>query len=279
MLTLAAAAALVSGGLCGTLGYYIQRFKITTLSFSVAHAALAGAATALVAGTDPTYTALATAVVFALTIGLLSPKIPHERELLSLGFFSLFNALAVLMIYLSNVYVLSSASISVVLWGSLLAVTKPKLVVLTGTPVLFTAYLALYRKQIDAILFDKKLAEAEGINVNLHTLTLLLFSGTAIALALKLTGGFLVFTLLYNPVATSTKISKNARKQQILSTTIGALTALTGLAISYLLDLPVGASIALTSTTLLLTAHTAKTITEKTQLTKLKTTPSQQTTK
>jgi len=269
MFELAVVASIVSGALCGVLGYYVEKFKITTLSFSVAHAALAGAALALVLGLDATYLALVFAVVFALIMGVLSPRLAHERELVSMGFFSLFNALAIFMIYLSNVYVLSSASIAVVLWGSILAVTKPKLIVLLGSAALFLTYLAFFKHQIDAILFDKKLAEAEGVDVYFHTIVLLLFVGTTIALTLKLTGGFLVFALLYNPVASSIRLARSAKRQLILSPVLGACFALLGLAVSYVFDWPVGATIALVSSLSLFLSHLARATANKMLLLKV----------
>ncbi|RLE76364.1 MAG: hypothetical protein DRJ56_04240 [Thermoprotei archaeon] len=269
LLALAALAAILSGSLCGVLGYYIQRFGIVTLSFSVAHAALAGAALSLVLGADASYLALATAVSFALVLGALSPRAPRERELVSMGFFSLFNALAILMVYLSNVYVLSSATVAVVLWGSILAVTRAKLLVLLGVSALFLTYLTTFRSQIDAIVFDRRLAEAEGINVRLHTLAMLLFAGGAIALTLKLTGGFLVFTLLYNPVASAAKLARSARGQLLLSPLIGSASALSGLATSYAFDLPVGASIALVSSGVLLMSYLVRAFADRRTMSRL----------
>ncbi|RLF14303.1 MAG: hypothetical protein DRJ66_06305 [Thermoprotei archaeon] len=259
MFEVALLASILSGGLCGILGYYVQRFNIVTLSFSVAHAALAGAALALVLGLDVTYLALVFASSFALVIGIISTRVSTlERELISMGFFSLFNAIALLMIYMSTTYVLSTASISVVLWGSLLAITKPKVITLLGLVVIFSFYIFMFRSQIDAILFDRKLAEAEGIDVDFHILITLLFVGTAIAFTLRLTGGFLVFTLLYNPVASTMQLIRSAQRQQLMSPILGAISAMSGLVFSYILDWPVGATIALISSIILISSYIAR---------------------
>lgn len=254
MLHLAAMAALLGGGLCGAVGYHIQKFNITTLSFSTAHAALAGAAIALILGLDATYLAMTLAITSAVLLGIIYGKITHERELISMFLFSLFSAIALLSIYISNVYVLSTANISLILWGSLLAISPSKLIQLATITLLFTIYITAYRMHIDAIFYDQKLAEAEGINIQLHTLALLTFTGATIAFTLKLTGGFLIFSLLYNPVATAIQMTKNAKKQLMLSTLMGSLSAIIGLAASYILNWPIGATITLTSSTLLIIA-------------------------
>ena len=250
----------LSGLLCGTLGYYVDKLRIATLSFTVAHAALAGAAVGMILGMDMTLTAALTAVGFASVMGTLSLKVGEAKELISMSFFSFFNALALFMIYLSNTTVLATSSVAAILWGSVLAITPFKISVLASTLLLFILYVILYKHRLDSLLFDRKLAEAEGINVHAHAFTIMLFVSVAIALTLKLTGGFLVFSLLYNPVMASIQISRKAHVQQLLSPTLGAIAATIGLLISYAIDLPVGACIAITSSIILLISAIARAI-------------------
>jgi len=261
-LGLAISAAVLSGNLCGAIGFYVQRLKITTLSFSVAHAALAGASIGLILNLDPVYSAMVTAVASALFLGMVFTRIEYGRELISMAVFSVSSAVAIFAIYLSNVRVLATVSISVVLWGSLLAITVEKLILLLLILFIFVLYILAYRIQIDSMLYDVKMAEAEGVNVQMHMLIMLFFAGLIISSSLRLTGGFLVFTLLYNPVATSFQISRRAHMQLLASSILGATSASSGLIMSYILDWPVGATIAIVSSIILLLAYTAKIIVE-----------------
>jgi len=261
-LGLAISAAVLSGNLCGAIGFYVQRLKITTLSFSVAHAALAGASIGLILNLDPVYSAMVTAVASALFLGMVFTRIEYGRELISMAVFSVSSAVAIFAIYLSNVRVLATVSISVVLWGSLLAITVEKLILLLLILFIFVLYILAYRIQIDSMLYDVKMAEAEGVNVQMHMLIMLFFAGLIISSSLRLTGGFLVFTLLYNPVATSFQISRRAHMQLLASSILGAVSASSGLMVSYILDWPVGATIAIVSSIILLLAYTAKIIVE-----------------
>ncbi|MCD6444499.1 metal ABC transporter permease [Candidatus Bathyarchaeota archaeon] len=261
-LGLAISAAVLSGNLCGAIGFYVQRLKITTLSFSVAHAALAGASIGLILNLDPVYSAMVTAVASALFLGMVFTRIEYGRELISMAVFSVSSAVAIFAIYLSNVRVLATVSISVVLWGSLLAITVEKLILLLLILFIFVLYILAYRIQIDSMLYDVKMAEAEGVNVQMHMLIMLFFAGLIISSSLRLTGGFLVFTLLYNPVATSFQISRRAHMQLLASSILGAVSASSGLMVSYILDWPVGATIAIVSSIILLLAYTAKIIAE-----------------
>ncbi|HDI74161.1 MAG TPA: hypothetical protein ENF57_04070, partial [Candidatus Korarchaeota archaeon] len=103
LITLAIIASVMSGGLCGAIGFYIQRLEITTMSFSIAHAALAGASIGLVMGLDPTYSAMVMAIALSLLLGLIFTRISYGKELVSMAIFSACSAIALFSIYLSNV--------------------------------------------------------------------------------------------------------------------------------------------------------------------------------
>ncbi|MCX8204917.1 MAG: metal ABC transporter permease [Candidatus Nezhaarchaeota archaeon] len=254
------ASSILAGLLCGLLGHYVNELKLTTLSFSIAHAALAGAALGMVLGADNALTAMAAASMYALSIGLLLPRVGRYGDPLSMSFFTLFNALALFMVYLSQTTVLATVQVGGVLWGSILAVTPLRASLLFATLLAFTTYVLLFKSQLDSMLFDRKLAEAEGVDVYLHTTLILLFVGTAAALTLMITGGFLLFSLLYNPVVASAQVTMRERARRALAPIIGAVSATAGLGVSYHLDLPVGATIALTSLIVLLASATARAV-------------------
>ncbi len=248
MLFLEAVIATVIGScLCSILGLYISRLGLSTLVFTVAHAALAGAALALILGLDVTTAALGLSMITALALGVLSSRLGPSREALCMTLFSLFNALALLAIYYSNSLVLATSTLAAVLWGSVLAVTMEKLVALIAISIVFAIYVAAFRKHLDALLFDRKLAEAEGLSVCIHTATLLAIASVSISLMLRIVGGFLVFTLLYVPTVFVSILQLSTKQQLRVAPLFGSLASCIGLYVSYALDLPVGVSIALSN--------------------------------
>lgn len=246
--------------LCGLLGYYVIELGLTTLSFSVAHAALAGAALGVLLGVDISYTALALTLLYSLFMGALLPRVNKYSDAVSMAFFTVFNALALMLVYLGQTTVLATVRVGGLLWGSVLTATPLKALVLVSALIAFTTYTTLAGSELDAMLFNKKLAEAEGVNVHYHTVLVLLFVGVAVALTLTITGGFLVFSLLYNPVVASAQITTRGHARRNLAAGIGAFSALVGLLLSYYLDLPVGASIAITSTLILASSTLARAV-------------------
>ncbi|OYT61729.1 MAG: hypothetical protein B6U69_03095 [Thermofilum sp. ex4484_15] len=258
LLELAILTSLTAGSLCGAVGFHAFKMGVITLSFAVAHGALAGAAIGLVLRVDVSYSALIAAILTATTLSLSLSKLGPFRELINMVFFSTSSAIALLSIYYANVKVLATTNVAALLWGSVLTVTPFKYFLLLSTALSYLAYYLAFKWKINSIIYDRRLAEAEGINVTLHTSLLLTFEGLSIALTLMLVGGFLVFSLLYNPVIASSNLTKETKGQLLLSTTLGGFSSLMGLAISYLFDSPVGASIALSSATLVIASYFLK---------------------
>lgn len=239
--------AVLTGFLLGTLGFYVQRMGVSTLSFSVAHTALAGASIGLIIGFDPIYGTFSFSLISSIVLGILFSRSGQERELLSMALFSASSSVALLSIYLSNTRVLATSEVASVLWGSLLAATPEKVIGMSLLLLILSGYASSFKLELSSMIFDRRLAEAEGVRVVLHSTVMLAICGVAITLALKVTGGFLVFSLLYNPVAASTPLLRSDRYQPTASAIIGVTSSLSGLWMSYALDLPVGASISLSS--------------------------------
>jgi len=187
------------------------------------------------------------------------PKV-NLKDVLILSLFSFFSAVALIAIYLSNTTVLATTSVSMLLWGSILAVEPRRIILVFSVLLIFALYLKTFRGEIESIIFDRTLAEAEGVDIYFHTLTLLVFMSIAIALALRITGGFLVFSLLYLPVASSLMLSDVARTQLSLAILLSVLSSLLGILLSYAFDLPVGSSITIMATLLLLLSCILRTI-------------------
>jgi len=229
------------------IGYYVSRLGLSTVAFSAAHAALAGAAISSILNSDP-YTL---PTVFTLCLGLiLGLALPRTSSLvlnnISMMMFSFFNSIALLAIYVSNISVLSTTRIGGLLWGSLLAVTVDRFMYITVLAGVFLSFLILYKPKLDAIVFDKKLAEAEGINTQFISMVIITFMCIAVVLMLEVVGGFLVFSLIYVPYIVSLILSQKADLQLVITGLFGITITPLGAYLSLVLDTPIGSTIALT---------------------------------
>ncbi len=253
MMTATIAGAL-AGSLCGCTGVLCDRLGLRTVAFAVAHGALAGAALSFLVGVNSIVLGMIFALFTALILGPLADAFEIPIDMASMTLFSLYNALTFIFLILSPGIVLAAEKVSQVLWGSVLAVTLEYLIILSTIAVLYALFLVILWDRIAPILFDRRLAEAEGINVRAYTYVLIALTGLVVVFTLCITGGFLVFSLIYIPASSALQLSENMKRIVALSALLGLISAVTGVYFSFVADLPVGSSIVICAAVILLIA-------------------------
>jgi len=247
------AATLLAGYVCSTSGVYVVRMNLTAIGFTMSHAAFAGAAFAVWRDIDPTQGALLFAVVTALVLGPVSERARLKADVM-LGFlFSLLMALGFLFLSFNTEGAASSVALSII-WGSIFTVSRADVLALLVLAVVVFLFTVGFHKEIMATLFDRKLAEASGVNTRAVYYSVLVLTGLAVALSLELVGGLLVFALIINPASTAYQFSSDMKRILWLSPIIGVLTCVAGFGLSWELDTPVGSTIIIVSATVLAAA-------------------------
>jgi len=234
--------------------------KLSTIAFTMAHAALAGSALSLLLGLNYLTIGILFAVLTAIILGPLSDMLRISLDTASMTLFSIYNALTFIFLILSPGPTLSSEKVGGILWGSILAITPTYLIILVTISIIYVMILHIFWGRISSILFDPRLAEAEGVNVKFYTYILLILAGIAIVFTLKITGGFLVFSLLFIPSATSIQLSRSLKGMILISSIIGGLSSTVGIMISFILNLPVGSCIVIGAATIFAVTSIASSI-------------------
>ena len=257
LLITATVAGALAGSLCGCTGVLCDRLGLRTVAFAVAHGALAGAALSFLVGVNSIVLGMIFALFTALILGPLADTFDIPIDMVSMTLFSLYNALTFIFLILSPGIVLAAEKVSQVLWGSVLAVTLDYLIILSTIAVLYALFLVILWHRIAPILFDRRLAEAEGINVRAYTYVLIALTGLVVVFTLRITGGFLVFSLIYIPASSALQLSENMKRIVALSAVLGLISAVSGVYFSFFTDLPVGSSIVICAAVILLVASVA----------------------
>jgi len=240
-------ACILAGFLMGLIGVFVVRMRLSAIGYSMSHGAFAGAALGVATATTPLVTGLLFASATAFLIGPIADKARLHADTITSILFPLNMALAFVFLTLTPEVGLSS-QVANVLWGSIISMTNTDLVYLT---TLFAATLAIIYfvwKELFAIMFNRKLAEADGINTKPFIYLIIFLAGVVITFSLKLVGGLLIYALIFNPASTALQFSENMRKVVIASPLIGMSTTVSGLVVSLFFDLPVGSCIVIVST-------------------------------
>jgi len=238
---------ILSGLLASVIGVFVVKMKISAIGYCMSHSAFAGAALGVAFALDPLLTAFLFAALTALLIGPFAEKARLHADIITGILFPLNMALAFIFITLSPEIGLKS-DIGSILWGSIFAITNSNIVYLISLCSVSFALIFLFWKELFAITFNRKMAEADGINTKPLVFFIIFLVGMVITLSLKLVGGLLIFTLVFNPASSAFQFSHNMRRIMILSPLIGGGSCVGGLYTSLLLDLPVGSCIVLIST-------------------------------
>ena len=238
---------ILSGLLASIIGVFVVKMKISAIGYCMSHSAFAGAALGVALALDPLLTAFMFASLTALLIGPFAEKARLHADIITGILFPLNMALAFIFMTLSPEIGLKS-DIGSILWGSIFTITNSNIVYLVSLCSVSFALIFLFWKELFAIMFNRKMAEADGINTKPLVFFIIFLAGMVITLSLKLVGGLLIFALIFNPAASAFQFSHSMRKIMILSPVIGASSCVGGLYTSLLFDLPVGSCIALIST-------------------------------
>jgi len=240
-------ACILAGFLMGLIGVFVVRMRLSAIGYSMSHGAFAGAALGVATATNPLATGLLFASATAFLIGPIADKARLHADTITSIVFPLNMALAFVFLTLAPEVGLSS-QVANVLWGSIISMTNSDLVYLI---TLFAATIAIIYfiwKELFAIMFNRKLAEADGINTKPFIYLIILLSGVVVTFSLKLVGGLLIYALLFNPASTALQFLEDMRAIVIASPLIGMTTTVAGLLASLALDLPVGSCIVIVST-------------------------------
>ncbi|RLI36403.1 metal ABC transporter permease [Candidatus Bathyarchaeota archaeon] len=239
-------ASILAGITCSLIGVFVVQMKLSSIGFCMSHAAFAGAALGLLLSTDPLITALAFATVIALILGPLSEKAKLSPEVIIGIMFSLTMGLGFIFLNFTPGLAATRQALGI-LWGSIFSVTIDDLILLGLLTFFIVLLLILFFKEFQALMFNRKLAEASGINTSLFYFLILFLIGVTVAFSLKLVGGLLVFALIVNPASSALQFIYDLKKVMVVSPLIGASTCLLGFFSSLLLNFPIGSSIIIVS--------------------------------
>ncbi len=246
LLVTASLGAVLAGLSCSIAGVFVVRLNMASIGFCMSHAAFAGAAFGVLVEVDPLITAMIFASVAAVFLAPVANRARLNTDVVIGIIFSLMIALAFIFLNLSPGEAASGAALRI-LWGSIFAISEYDVLYLAILSAVILGFVVLFYKEILALLFNKKLAEAAGVNTYVFMLVIVFMTGLAVSLSLKLVGGLLVYALIINPTSTAYQFFWDFKKIMIFSPVIGVVSCIAGFVFSLETDFPIGASIVIVS--------------------------------
>jgi len=237
-------AGLCGGITCSVVGVFVVTMHLSFIGVCIAHAAFAGALLGVWLGFNPLIGALLFSLASAGIIGPMADRGELNPDT-SIGIvFSLMLGLAFLFMGLMPGARTEALSL---FWGSILTVSQENLIFLAIVTVVILGLVVAFYKEIQAVICHRQVALAVGIPATLVFYGLLFSTGVTITASLQSIGGLLIYCLILNPAAAAYQLTYSLKRMLFIAVAFGIISCWAGLASSYFLDLPSGASIVITS--------------------------------
>ncbi len=235
-------AGIMASVVCGVIGPFIVARRMVFISGGLSHTAFGGLGIAYWLGIHP----LLGATVFVLAAAVLIARI-HEKNLnqndLAIGIlWAVGVAIGIIFIHLTPGY---APDLMTFLFGNILTVSPGDLLVTLLLVLTVTATVVVLYRGFVAVALDEEYAKARRLPVASLKMGLMVLTALSIVTLIQVVGILLVIALLTIPVAIASELTRDFRRIMLLSILCGIFTCLAGLLVSYVAELPSGASIIL----------------------------------
>jgi zinc transport system permease protein len=255
-------AGLIVGLTCSVLSTYVVLKKLAFIGQGISHAAFGGVAFGLwlfQATTRPNlYTNIIT-TCFCLGVAILIGYTARRRRIsedTAIGIFLVVSmALGAIFITLRQSF---TAEVFGYLFGNILMVTPVDLMSMTVLGVIVVGTVTALYKEFFFYAFDEEIASVSGLPVEFLRYMLLTLLSLTIVLSVKVVGVILVSAFLIIPGATAQLLSGSFHRMMSIAIVLGIGSVCAGLAASYFLSIPTGATIVLTQFACFLGAHVVR---------------------
>jgi manganese/iron transport system permease protein len=246
----ALAAGVLVGILCPIVGTYLVVQRMALLGDVIAHAVLPGLAIANFWGIEMLLGAFALGMLSTFVITWIRTQSRVKVDAAMALTFASFFALGVTLLTVLK----SRLDLEELLFGDILSVSLADVWRAAWVAVLVLALIKLFYKELLFYTFDRMGAEAIGLPVYLINLCLMAGITLTLIVGMRVVGVILVVSLMVGPAITAFLLVKELHQMMIVGAGLGMFASVTGMYLSYYLDLPSGPTIALTVFSLFLLA-------------------------
>ena len=251
--------AIASGAMLSLLGPFAINRNMGFMADAMAHATLPIIAVGVFLGFSISELGIPASILIAIFLGLII-KNTNVGEDTAIGIiFSSFFALGFVLISLLNVTI----NLEDLLFGQILAVNTLDVYIVIFLLIVVSLSVLIFFKQLLFYSFDPIGAEVKGLNTTFLNYLFLVLLSIAIVASLQTVGIILVLSMLIIPAAAAKLVTNTFISSIRISILFGVFSSVTGLYLSYFLNLPSGPSMSLVATSIFVLAYLSNKITKK----------------
>lgn len=225
---------------CGIIGTYVVTKRLVFISGGITHASLGGLGIGFYFGLSPIISAMVFAIFSAFGIQWLSDKHDVREDSAIAVFWSLGMAIGILLTFLTPGY---APNLSEYLFGNILTITQFDIIALLILSFILVVFFVVFYHAIVSVSFDTEFARTRRQPTRFLEYALMFFIAVTIVLSIRLVGIVLLMSLITVPQMTANLFTVNYAKMILLSILLSFIGCVTGLFLSYYLNVPSGAFI------------------------------------
>ncbi|MFA9463140.1 MAG: metal ABC transporter permease [Velocimicrobium sp.] len=253
-------ASILASIVCGIIGVIVVEKKLVMMSGGIAHTAYGGVGLGYLLGFEPIIGAFLFSVCAAMGVGYIKRKGGVQTDVIIGLFWSLGMALGIVFIALMPGY---PPDLNSYLFGNILSVTKLDLQLMIILTFIVVAVVMALFNDWKAYLFDEEFAFIIGIKTAALEYLLLILVAMTVVVLIRVAGIIMVLALLTAPAASASMLSEKLKTRMIYAIILGVFFCITGLWISYSMNIASGACIVILSVTFYFGAYTIRAIRTK----------------
>jgi zinc transport system permease protein len=225
---------------CGIVGTYIVAKRLVFICGGITHASFGGLGLGVWTGMNPVLCALVFSVASAFGIEWLSKKQDIREDSAIAVVWSIGMALGIIFIFLTPGY---APNVSAYLFGNILTITATDLWIVGSVALVLAVAFALFFDQILYTAFDREFALTKGIPVHLIEHLMMLAIAFTVVCSIRLVGITLLLSLITIPQMIVNLFTSRLKYIIYFSIVIGLVGCVSGLFLSYYINVPSGATI------------------------------------
>lgn len=248
------------GLLCSSLGVLLVLRRLSLIGDGLAHVTFGSVALGLLLKVQPLYISIPVVALSSLAILRLTEK----TRVYSDAAIGIVSAVGVSGgVILASIAAGFNVDLFSYLFGNILSVTVAEVVTSVILSLVVLAVIASRYRELLSMSFDEDFAATSGINTARINSLISLLAAVTVVLTMKLVGIMLTSALLIIPAVTAFQVARSFKSTMIIAACAAIISVWAGIFLSFLLNLPTGATIVMINFIIFALLYTVKSITGK----------------
>jgi len=225
---------------CSALGLFLVLRKMSLIGDGLSHVSFGAIALGLFFGIYPFYVAVPVVMIASILILKISEKTKIYGDS-AIGIVSSVGiAGGVILASVSHGF---NVDLFSYLFGNILAISNIEVILSIILSIIVLLVIYFFYWDLFSATFDEEYAKTTGVKTNFINILLTLLTAITVVLSVKMVGIMLVSALLIIPAITALQLAKSFKMTMIIGSIVSLISVLLGITLSFLFDLPAGATI------------------------------------